>query len=282
MRAVVPGGVWMDAPGAHEPVRDLALRAVNAEDEVCLLESASAAVAARATALLARCLDDGERIAGALTVGDREALLLQLRRATFGERLDAIVRCPARACGQPMELTLAVGDLLVPPYREVRRWHDLAVDLDGARYALSFRLPIASDVDQVAGIARTDPVAAARELARRAVRRVERDGRPIDAAELPGAVTARLGAAMADLDPQAEVELALRCPFCDGHFTMIFDVSAFFLCELDGRGARLLADVHVLASHYHWSERDILRLPSSRRAAYLDLIAGAANRGSAR
>src|SRR4051812_8585012 len=119
MRAVVPGGVWIDAPGMPEPVRDLGLRPVNAEDEVSLLETAASPVAVRATALLARCLEDGERIAGALTIGDREALLLQLRRATFGERLDAIVRCPAGACGEPMELTLQVGDLLVPPYRDV-------------------------------------------------------------------------------------------------------------------------------------------------------------------
>ncbi len=282
MRAVVPGGVWLDAPDAHQPVRDLALRAVNAEDEVYLLETAASPVAARATALLARCLDDGERLAGALTVGDREALLLQLRRATFGERLDAVVKCPARACGESMELTLDVGDLLVPPYRDVRRWHELSVDLDGAAYALSFRLPIASDIDHVAGIARTDPVAAAREIARRAVRRAECDGGEIDPAALPGAVRARLGAAMADCDPQAELELALRCPACDGRFTMVFDVSAFLLCELDGRAARVLADVHLLASHYHWSERDILRLPMRRRTAYLGMIADAASRGSAR
>lgn len=282
MRAMVPGGVWIDAPGAHEPVRDLALRAVNAEDEVYLLETAAAAVTARATALLTRCLDDGERFAGALTVGDREALLLQLRRATLGECLDAIVRCPVRACGESMELTLEVGDLLVPPYREVRRWHDLSADLDGARYALSFRLPIASDVDHVAGIARADPVAAARELARRAVRRAECDGAPLDPAALPAAVTARLSAAMADLDPQAELELDVRCPACDSQFSIVFDVAAFFLCELDARGARILADVHVLASHYHWRERDILRLPSSRRTAYLDLIAGMTDRGGAR
>jgi hypothetical protein len=30
--------------------------------------------------------------------------------------------------------------------------------------------------------------------------------------------------------------------------------------------------VHVLASTYHWSERQILGLPRSRRRLYLDLI----------
>ena len=34
----------------------------------------------------------------------------------------------------------------------------------------------------------------------------------------------------------------------------------------------LLRDFHVLASHYHWTEGEILRLTLSRRAAYLGLI----------
>jgi hypothetical protein len=34
----------------------------------------------------------------------------------------------------------------------------------------------------------------------------------------------------------------------------------------------LLRDVHVLATQYHWTESDILRLTLSRRAAYLGLI----------
>lgn len=274
MRAVVPGGVWSDSPGAHQPFREIALRAVNAEDEVLLLETAPLSVAERANALLARCLEDGDRIAGALTVGDREALLLQLRRLTFGERLEAVLCCPSTACGERMEMTLAVGDLLLPPYADVRQWHDLTVDVDGAAYALTFRLPTANDINRAAPIARMDPDAAARELVRCTVRRCERDGATIAPEELPEPVVMRLGAAMADLDPQAELDLDLRCPACERRFSMLFDTSAFFLCELDGRGARLLEDVHLLASHYHWSEREILQMPSSRRAAYLAMVAG--------
>ena len=36
--------------------------------------------------------------------------------------------------------------------------------------------------------------------------------------------------------------------------------------------ASLLADVHRLAWHYHWSEAEILALPRGRRAHYLALI----------
>jgi hypothetical protein len=213
-----------------------------------------------------------------LSVGDREALLLQLRRATFGERLEAVLPCPSAGCGERMELTLDVGDLLLPPYRDVRRWHDLTVDIDGAAYALSFRLPTARDIDRAAPIARTDPAEAARELVRCSVRHSERDGTWVDPGALPAAVVTRLGAAMADLDPQAELDLDLRCPACEQRFSMLFDVATFFLCELDGRGARVLEEVHALASHYHWSEREILHMPSSRRAVYLRMLDGTTRR----
>lgn len=34
----------------------------------------------------------------------------------------------------------------------------------------------------------------------------------------------------------------------------------------------MLADIHKLATRYHWSEEAILRLPVARRRAYLALI----------
>lgn len=41
----------------------------------------------------------------------------------------------------------------------------------------------------------------------------------------------------------------------------------------------LLTEVHALALHYHWSERDILALPRARRRRYLALLADALARG---
>jgi hypothetical protein len=36
---------------------------------------------------------------------------------------------------------------------------------------------------------------------------------------------------------------------------------------------RLYQEVHVLALHYHWSERSILALPAAKRQRYLGLLA---------
>jgi hypothetical protein len=44
----------------------------------------------------------------------------------------------------------------------------------------------------------------------------------------------------------------------------------------------LYEELHLIAIHYHWSERAILRLPTSKRRRYLRLLEshGAEARGS--
>jgi hypothetical protein len=44
----------------------------------------------------------------------------------------------------------------------------------------------------------------------------------------------------------------------------------------------LFREVHALASHYHWSETDILTMTRRQRRRYLSLIAEAQARGAAR
>ncbi|HEX7979880.1 MAG TPA: hypothetical protein VF461_14830 [Gemmatimonadaceae bacterium] len=273
----IPGGVWSEgAAGTDQLRREVTLRAVTGEDEAFLLESADdLAPSLRATALLERCIDEPDVAASAhaLTVGDREALLLHLRRLTIGETLDCVLACPADSCGERMELALPVAGLMVPPYRDVRREHELTVDVEGARYAITFRLPSAADLDAIGPIARRDPEMGAAALAERCISRVTRDDAPLAAAELTTAARAALAEAMAERDPQAEIELELTCPACGTAFSALFDTASFFVQELEARAAQLLHEVHTLAWHYHWSERDILQMPRRRRERYLAMVA---------
>jgi hypothetical protein len=276
--------LWPDdrSDGEAKPVREVALRAVGGEDEVFILDTEGVLPGARATALLARCLPDGDRLAYTLTVGDREALLLHLRRLTIGEVLDCILRCPAESCDEPMEIALGVGDLLVAPYREVRASYEAVVEEEGARYDVCFRLPTAADLDDTVALARSDPERGAGEILRRCVLRAARNGAVLDAADLPATVRSAVAGAMAERDPQAELELDLCCPVCGTSFSTLFDTATFFLRELEERAGRLLGEVHTLALHYHWSEAEILRLPARRRALYLALVTGAPARPGVR
>ena len=272
VRVLLPGGLWRGG----RRVREVALRPVAENDDRFLLETAGGSLPCeRATALLARCLTDvdgGEDTARELTIGDREALLLHLRRLAFGETVDCVLRCPRAECGERLELTLRVKDLLLSPYEDARSSYDATLAVDGTRYDVAFRLPRSDDLDHAAAIARTDPPAGALELLRRCLMTVDVGGSPVSVDALPEAARAAIAGAMVERDPQAELELDLSCPACEAPFEAIFDTATFFLQELDARARRLLREVHALALRYHWSETDILSMPAWRRAQYLELL----------
>ena len=67
-------------------------------------------------------------------------------------------------------------------------------------------------------------------------------------------------------------EVALRahadCPQCEAPNEIWLDP----YISVREHGGDLLEEIHTLASAYHWSEAEILRLPRSRRQAYLRLV----------
>src|SRR5687767_12541857 len=121
----LPGGIALDGGWS----RTARLRPLRGWDEEFLAEAGHSLLPAeRTTALLARCLDAIGPVAPvtaatvrALTVGDREALLLHLRRLMLGERIACVLTCPMPGCGEALDLDLRVGDLLVPPDRKSTR-----------------------------------------------------------------------------------------------------------------------------------------------------------------
>jgi predicted RNA-binding Zn-ribbon protein involved in translation (DUF1610 family) len=82
--------------------------------------------------------------------------------------------------------------------------------------------------------------------------------------------------ALAAVDPLAEVEITGTCPDCGAPLAAAYDLVAGWLTALRQRARALLEEIHLLALRYHWSEAQILRLPASRRKAYLDLCWSAA------
>ena len=96
----------------------------------------------------------------------------------------------------------------------------------------------------------------------------------IDAAALPHDVVEAVGTAMALADPQAEVRIALTCPSCSHQWSSLFDILSFLWGEIEDWARRLMAEVHVLASAYGWSEREIVALSPRRRRMYLEMVNG--------
>ncbi|HEV2387314.1 MAG TPA: hypothetical protein VGS20_08670 [Candidatus Acidoferrales bacterium] len=271
----LPGG-WPGKGGWH---RAAVVRPATGREEAFLVERGGSLLpATRATELLSRCVRRlGSRRATpeavrSLGVGDREALMLHLRRLTFGDRISCTLRCPGDECDEPMDLELDVGELLLPPYPHQRAIHQATVEASEGSYRVRFRLPTGADLEAAAPLAGAGD-AAVNLLLERCVGEVveQSSGRPVSA--LPPAVAQALPEKMAQLDPQAEILLDLTCPACGAAFIVPFDAADYFYRELCGDRLGLYRQVHLLAFHYHWSEAGILRLTPGKRRVYLELLA---------
>jgi len=199
----------------------------------------------------------------ALSIGERDALLLALREQTLGSKIDGFAECPR--CAQRLEFDTTVDNLKVAkpdPGVEVR---ELAAD----GLVLRFRLPDSRDLAAVLDSQDTDE--ARNLLLRRCVLQASRDGTPVASSELPPDIIVTLAQRIAVCDPQAEVLLDLRCPTCGHGWQALFDIVAFFWAELAARAERLLGEVHTLARAYGWSEADILNMGARRRRFYLEI-----------
>lgn len=268
-RLVLPTGLWRE--GVHH--REASLRPLTGLDEDGLIESQEAGRPEIATMLdlLARCC---VRLGGLapvtpellaeLPVGDREALALGLRRLNLGERMAVVVRCPAEPCGELLELDLRASELLLPPYAEPRP--NFAAAIGPAGPTLPARLPTTTDQ-----LAAAEAVQRGEDAARILLRRCISDAP--EGLELPAAELARLERALAERDPQAEIELELRCPACAQVFAAILDATRFVLRELRAGAALLYHEVAGLARALGWSEAEILTMPTRRRRRYVALLA---------
>jgi hypothetical protein len=234
----------------------------------------------------------------AMTVGESEIALLQLRTRTFGGPLVGVESCPG--CRTPVEVSIdpepliALGDLthgaqargqedaqenvqddvqeggaLGPQARGdlACGFRSVTVGADG--WHLAFRVPTVGDLAALA--AEVDPVRARARLFDRCALEV-RDpaGEPACAEAIPPTLQQRLGSALDEADPAAALTLPLDCATCHQAWQARLDIASFLWREISVTARRLLREVHELAARYGWSERDILGLSTVRRHAYLE------------
>jgi hypothetical protein len=189
-----------------------------------------------------------------VSIGRRDAYLLTLRQQCFGSIFDCVVNCPG--CGTELEMELSTADLIVDGGDRDRA----TVTVDGTD--VEFRPITSRDLLAVAG-----RPAARRELIHRCIVA----GGPCDADALSESALDQISAAMAALDPQADVCVEIDCVVCDHRWAAPFDIGTYLWSELDVHALRILHDVHDLASLYGWSEAEVLAVSPARRRRYLEM-----------
>jgi hypothetical protein len=257
----LPGGLVLDD---GRRLGRAELRPLTGREEEWVTQHADTPGAKMTTSILSSCFVRLENapvdpdIIGKLLVGDRDFLILQLRRMTLGDRFAAVFSCPA--CQRAMDVTFLAQDIFVAPRPQdatTYSWHS-----DDQRPPIRFRLPDGADQEAVAELLTDEAVEV---LLARCV--VDDGGIPLTPAERAAVI-----AEMDRLAPQIDLELDLNCPECGHSFTTPFDCSAFFFSEIRAQSRHLMREVHYLALHYHWSEAEILGLQRDRRRGYLALL----------
>lgn len=229
------------------------MQAVSASDLLRVWEAGNALnLPQRALALLAAAFPTASTDALArLTLGERDARLIDLREQCFGSAITAIATCPM--CSERVEMEFDTAALRAPA-----ACGDEVFTVINDEGMVRFRAVNSLDVLALMDMPSNDPK---RALAEQCV--VESAGALTDAQVDAIAVSLR------EADSQAEVTIALTCPNCGHGWPALFDIASFFWREIDVWAQRTLDDVHVLASAYHWREGDILAMSAVRRQQYL-------------
>jgi hypothetical protein len=266
----LPRGLFDPAGGQH---REAVLRPVTGHFEMRLAELRSAAPEA-VDGLLAASLDRVGAYteitaahAAALSRGDRDFLLLQLRRGVFGDRLDLVVVCPNPACRQSADLELRVSGLAPEPAAAAPEM----IHAETPAGPALLREPTGADDASVAGLS---GAAASALLWSRLVLDLAGQGTvsPQAWSRLDSGVRYAFALALAEAQSGPVLNFVSPCPSCGALMEVELDAAVLLAGEMGSAADRMFAEVHLLAYHYHWSEDAILSLRRDRRWRYLELL----------
>ncbi|MGH9929225.1 MAG: hypothetical protein ACREA9_08355 [Pyrinomonadaceae bacterium] len=277
----LPGGYVDDEGVTH---REVELAPVTGFEEE-LLDSVVPAVCSAyvVTALLSRCLRRVGKFAPVtaslvrdLLVGDREFLMLKLRELTLGKSLNAMLVCGDPKCAQCMDIALNLDDFTPTAKSVDRRVYKLDVVEGEETFAFEFRLSTGADQEAGSDWMGGDAESAVRRFLTRMILRINDncsiDDQAVNA--VPARVLKELEGRMEELGPLVSIDLKAACVECRRPSLTHLDLTSFFLDELQQSRRVLEREVHCIAWHYHWPEREILTLTRRKRRRYIELIRG--------
>jgi len=243
------------------------MRPVNASELLSVWEQGlNRSLLERALLLLDVACSDGDPADPALlSIGDRDARLLQLREWMFGSRLLNMTYCPQ--CNECIEWVSQVADMRISP---ADKRSGIAFPLTADPFHIQYRLP--NSYDLAAAAQGNGATLNAKKLLAGCILDAQKDSSTCTAEELPDEVWEQMDQHIAKADPQADISMKLNCPACSHSWELPFDIVSYLWSEIHGWAKHTLQDIAVLAATFGWSEATILGLSPQRRQLYLDII----------
>jgi len=201
-----------------------------------------------------------ERDIWSWSLKERLQALLMITMHSYGSELLLQVPCSNSSCGENIELPLDLK-------RFAQASDDNQVSLEIDDQQIMLRLPNGSDQLQWVQMPELSPGAIASRLV------VSIDGQQPDHDwQMPSHWIDQLGQSLEQKDELMTLQIQSQCPACDHSFDCDLDLEAQLLSGLARTQQTLLRNIHLIASVYHWSEAEIMKLTPSRRQTYLAYI----------
>lgn len=262
--AQIPNGFQID----NTWIKQVQIRELNGHDEQLIASTQNFFPPFKTSLLLRRVTKftnlshklDLQQTIRNLTVGDRIAIILHLRKITFGTTLYCTIQCPN--CKEKLSIDLAINSLLQPANPNPQTTYPLKFE----NYQLKIRPIKGSDLEDIA-LNQNAP-----NLTEKLLRTCILTANPPLPKTLSNQFQAQISAKLSHLDPQADLTLNINCQLCNKTFQTSLDIEDFFFNEIISRYPQLEREIHWIAFHYHWDEKTILSLSISKRKRYVELI----------
>jgi len=216
------------------------------------------------TRLLAQCSIDATAdtldLYRRLSAGKRLQCLLQLAMTDPSRPLSIPCRC--LACHQELELELTLHEL-----SDVQQAADAiaTITVGSGPQRLALRKPTGHDMEAWGEMAFADEGAALGTMIAGLL--IDPPSAPIAPASI-----AAIEEALEAADPLIDFRCTAACGECGEANECQIDLMEIALHLLRRSQHELVASLHRLATHYHWTEQEIFAVPAWRRQRYLQLI----------
>lgn len=283
----LPGGFVDEAGKVHQEVE---LSPLCGRDEELLASNHRKESASLVTMVLSRCVRRlgtinpvSETISRKLLIADRQYLLLKLREATFGNRVQAAIFCPWQECGKKVTLDFSLNDIPIreseekgPLYQMELSPEAAFINDDNQLYReITFRLPNGGDQELISPLLSENEASALTKLLGRCIQNIGPLNNPGEEliSRLSPLARLEIEQQMEQSAPKVELTMEANCPECHREFAVPFDLQNFFFGEFRTSLDLLYREIHYLAYHYHWSEQEIMDMPQEKRRRYIEVLA---------
>jgi hypothetical protein len=207
-----------------------------------------------------------------LSLGKRIECLLALVKISAPQDSSSIdIHCLNQACRKQIGVDLSMEELAIRQHMADSVDH---VIITLADRNIQLRKPIGRDQIESSKTCDVDENETIRHIIQRLIIRDDQDqGINNQEWKIPGDDwIGDIDNAMSEFDPLVNFSISITCPYCENEGKHDVDLEELALKKLHMIQRRLVHMIHRIAKNYHWSEQQILAIPSWRRSQYISLI----------